>query len=146
MQTTELDVDRAAADLRACLGPLVRRLRAVHGDGELTLSQVSVLVRLERDGAATPGALAAAEAITAQSMGAIVAALADRGLVRRDPDPADGRRVIVSLSPAGRRSLSGVRQEKARRLARAIRGGLDTDEQVQLIAAIPLLERLGRLV
>lgn len=140
------DVDRAAGELRACLGPLVRRLRQVHVDGELTLSQASVLVRLERDGPSTPGALAAEEQIRPQSMGAILAALQDRGLVARSPDPSDGRRVLMSMTPAGRQSLQGVRNEKARRLARAIAEGLTLSEQRQLFDAIPLLARLGQLV
>ena len=140
------EVDRAAGELRACLGPLVRRLRQVHVDGEVTLSQASVLVRLEREGSTTPGALAAGEQITPQSMGAILAALQDRGLVSRSPDPSDGRRVLMAMTAAGRQSLQGVRQEKARRLARAITEGLSPSEQRQLIDAIPLLERLGQLV
>jgi DNA-binding MarR family transcriptional regulator len=124
----------------------VRRLRQVHVDGEVTLSQASVLVRLEREGSSTPGALAAGEQIRPQSMGAILAALQDRGLVSRSPDPSDGRRVLMSMTAAGRQSLQGVRQEKARRLARAITEGLSPSEQRQLIDAIPLLERLGQLV
>ena len=145
MPVTSTDVDRAAAELRACLGPLVRRLRTVHKD-ELTLSQITVLVRLEREGPSTSGALALAEEIRPQSMGAIVSGLEAGGLVLRTPDPCDGRRVAVAISAKGRRSLQGVRQEKARRLARAIGEGLSPAEQEQLIAAIPLLERLGRLV
>jgi DNA-binding MarR family transcriptional regulator len=140
------DLDRAAGELSACLGLLVRRLRQVHVDGELTLSQASVLVRLERDGPATPGVLAAGEQITPQSMGAILAALEDRGLVSRSGDPSDGRRVVMSVTPAGRESLQGVRQEKAQRLARAIEEGLTPVEQRQLLEIIPLLQRLGRLV
>jgi DNA-binding MarR family transcriptional regulator len=140
------EIERAAGELRACLGPLVRRLRRAHREGELTLSQVSVLVRLEREGATPSGVLAAGEEITPQSMGAIVSGLRTRGLVSRAADPSDGRRVLICLTAAGRRSLQGVRQEKARRLARAISQGLSSDEQVQLVAAIPLLERLGRIV
>jgi DNA-binding MarR family transcriptional regulator len=140
------DVDRAAGELSACLGHLVRRLRQVHADGDLTLSQVSVLVRLEREGPATPGVLAAAEQITPQSTGAILAPLSERGLVSRRGNPADGRRVVFSVTPAGRESLQGVRDEKARRLTRAIQEGLAPGEQRQLIAAIPLLQRLGELV
>ena len=79
-------------------------------------------------------------------MGAILAALQDRGLVARSPDPSDGRRVLMSMTSAGRQSLQGVRQEKAKRLARAITEGLSPSEQRQLIDAIPLLERLGQLV
>jgi DNA-binding MarR family transcriptional regulator len=140
------DLDRAAGELSACVGLLVRRLRQVHVDGELTLSQTQVLVRLERDGPATPGVLAAGEQITPQSMGAILAALEERGLVSRSGDPSDGRRVVMSVTAAGREALQGVRQEKAQRLARAIEEGLTPAEQRQVIEVIPLLQRLGRLV
>jgi DNA-binding MarR family transcriptional regulator len=144
--TATADLDRVAGELSASLGLLVRRLRQVHVDGDLTLSQASVLVRLERDGPSTPGTLAAVEQITPQSMGAILAALQERGFVSRSGDPSDGRRVFISITPAGRESLQGVRDEKARRLARAITEGLTPAEQRQLIEAIPLLQQLGRLV
>jgi DNA-binding MarR family transcriptional regulator len=140
------DAARLAAELRACLGPLVRRLRQVHLDGELTLSQTSVLVRLDREGPATPSELAAGEGIRPQSVGTIVAALRERGLVARDPDPHDGRRVVVSLTDAGLEALRGLRREKARRLTRAITEELTPAERGQLAAAIPLLERLSRRV
>ena len=146
MTIATADLDRVAGDLSASLGLLVRRLRQVHVDGDLTLSQASVLVRLERDGPSTPGALAAMEQITPQSMGAILAALQESGLVSRSGDPSDGRRVFVSITGAGRESLQGVRDEKARRLARAMTEGFSPTEQRQLIEAIPLLQRLGQLV
>jgi DNA-binding MarR family transcriptional regulator len=140
------DVGRAAGELSACLGLLVRRLRQVHGDGELTLSQMSVLARLERDGPATPSVLAAGEQITPQSIGAILAALEEKGLVSRDGDPSDGRRVIMSLTAAGRGTVLGVRRKKAQRLAAAIEEGLTPAEQHQLQEAIPVLQRLAHLV
>ncbi|MDX6329482.1 MAG: hypothetical protein QOI83_1865, partial [Streptomycetaceae bacterium] len=77
-------------------------------------------------------------------MGTIVAALRERGLVARDPDPHDGRRVVVSLTDAGLEALRGLRREKARRLTRAITEELTPAERGQLAAAIPLLERLSR--
>ena len=110
------------------------------------MSQTSVLVRLERDGPSTPGTLAGVEQITPQSMGAILAALQESGLVSRSGDPSDGRRVFVSITGAGRESLQGVRDEKARRLARAMTEGFNPAERRQLIEAIPLLQRLGQLV
>ncbi|WP_405774784.1 MarR family winged helix-turn-helix transcriptional regulator [Streptomyces sp. NBC_00859] len=137
-----VDSVRMAADLRACLGPLVRRLRQVRPDGELTLSQTSVLVRLDREGPATPGRLAEAEGIRAQSMCTIVTALHERGLVARDPDPDDGRRVVVSLTAAGAEGLRGARKERARRLTVAIDEELTADEREQLAAALPLLARV----
>ena len=146
MTTATVDLDRLAGQLSASLGLLVRRLRQVHVDGDLTLSQTSVLVRLERDGPATPGALAAAEQITPQSMGAILAALEETGLVSRSGDPSDGRRVLMSITAAGRESLQGVRDEKARRLARAIAEGFTPAEQRQLSRGHSAAQRLGRLV
>lgn len=133
---------RLAADLRAALGPLVRRLRQFRPDDELTLSQTSALVRIDRDGPATGSELAAAEGIRPQSMATILGRLYERGLVVRRPDPADGRRLLVSLSDAGREGLRGARREKARRLSRAIADELTPEEQAVLAAALPLLERI----
>jgi DNA-binding MarR family transcriptional regulator len=135
-----------AAELRACLGPLVRRLRQLKPDDELTLSQTSVLARLDREGPATSAELAAGERIRPQSMGAIVAALGEHGLVARAADPTDGRRVIVSLTEAGTQRLRGTREERGRRLTQAIEAELTPDEQARLAAALPLLERITRRV
>ena len=132
--------------MRACLGPLVRRMRQIQEEGELTLSQVAVLSRLERDGPAAPGVLAEAEQIRPQSIAATLSALRDRGLVTRRPDIHDGRRVVVAITKAGQARVHGFRQEKAQRLAVAIAEGLTPAEQKRLIAAIPLLERIGQLM
>ncbi|MFJ2960036.1 MarR family winged helix-turn-helix transcriptional regulator [Streptomyces sp. NPDC087270] len=137
---------RIATDLRAALGPLTRRLRTVKPDGELTLSQTSALVLLDRDGPATASELAAREGIRPQSMCTIVGVLAERGLVSRAQDPHDGRRIVVSLTDSGRDGLHGARRERARRLTLAIGEELSPREQEQLAAAIPLLERITRRV
>jgi DNA-binding MarR family transcriptional regulator len=133
-----------AAGLRAALGPLVRRLRQVRPDGELTLSQTSVLVRLDREGPTTGSQLASGEGVRPQSMAAILAGLHERGLVVREADPADGRRILVSLSAAGREGLRGARREKGRRLTQAIADELTPGEQATLADALPLLERITR--
>ncbi|WNI16094.1 MarR family winged helix-turn-helix transcriptional regulator [Actinacidiphila sp. ITFR-21] len=138
--------ERTATDLRIAVGPLVRRLRQFRPDGELTLSQTSALVRLDREGPATASELAAGEGIRPQSMCTIVNALQDRGLVARAHDPHDGRRMVVSLTAAGRDGLHGARRERGRRLALAISEELTPAEQEQLAAAIPLLERITRRV
>jgi DNA-binding MarR family transcriptional regulator len=144
-RASELDeaaVLRAACDLRVALGRLVRRLRQAHAPGELTLSETSVLSRLDRDGPATPGALADGERVRPQAMGATLAVLEQRALVTRAADPGDGRRVLMSTTPAGTRLLTDRRSASTQRMAAAL-AGLTADEQRGLIAVIPLLERMA---
>ena len=71
----DLDVSDVAGALRVSLGLLVRRLRQVKAEGELTLPESSALARLDRGGPTTSGALARLEQISPQSMGATLAAL-----------------------------------------------------------------------
>src|ERR1700712_4930764 len=87
-----------AAEFRIVLGALNRRLREQADERDLTSTQKSVLLRLERDGPATGSALARAEAMRPQSMGAIIAALEAAGYVAGAPDPSDRRQTIVSLT------------------------------------------------
>jgi DNA-binding MarR family transcriptional regulator len=83
------------------------------------------------------------EQISPQSMGATLAALEARGLVDRRPDPADGRRILLSLTDAGLVVLRTRRNVKTERLARALSGGFTPRELKQLMAAAPLIERLA---
>ena len=122
---------------------LSRRLRENTHLGDFTWSQLKVLTRLERDGPATVTALAQAEGVRSQSMGATVAVLKDAGLVSGSPDPTDGRQTVLSLTAACREALRSGRAAKDDWLLRAIQTKLTPDEQQQLAAAIGLLERLG---
>jgi DNA-binding MarR family transcriptional regulator len=143
MSEDGLENEHVAGDLRVALGRIVRRLRQAHEPGELTLSEVSVLSRLDRDGPATPGALAIGERVRPQAMGATLAALEQRELVARMPDPDDGRRVSMSVTDAGRRLLYDRRSASTQRMTRALAEGLSPDERRRLVEVIPLLERLA---
>ena len=143
-QDLDLDVGQLAAVLRANVGLLLRRLRQVPGEGELTLPESSALVRLERGGPATPSALARLEQISPQSMGATLAALESRGLVKRHADPDDGRRSVMSVTEAGRQVLGDRRNKRTEQLARALSSGFTPPELEQLMVAAPLLERLAQ--
>jgi DNA-binding MarR family transcriptional regulator len=140
------DVHEVASALRVSIGLLLRRLRQVQADGELTLPESSALTRLDRGGPATSSALARLEQISPQSMGATLSALEARGLVERRPDPGDGRRVVISLSEAGRQALRNRRNARTEQLAQALAGGFTRSELQQLMAAAPLLERLAQSI
>jgi Transcriptional regulators len=139
----DLDVSAVASELQASLGLFVRRLRQPV-QGALTLPEVSALSRLERAGSATTSDLARAEQITPQAMGVTLAGLEERGLVERRPDPTDGRRVFMSVTKAGQRALRNRRTARAEQLANALSGGGFTRAELEtLMAAAPLIERLG---
>jgi DNA-binding MarR family transcriptional regulator len=140
------DVGQVAAALRVSIGLLLRRLRQVHVDGELTLPESSALVRLDRGGPTTPGELAKLEQISPQSMGATLATLEARALVERRPDPRDGRRVVLSVTEAGRDLLLDKRNARTRLLAQALSAGFTPAELRLLMAAAPLLERLAQSI
>jgi DNA-binding MarR family transcriptional regulator len=146
MEPLPLEVTRTAGELRALLGRLTRRLRQTSVVGEISLSQASVLSLLEREGPASPGTLAARERISPQSMGTILISLEELGLVSRTPDPADGRCLIISLTEAGLQVVQGARRQREERLARVLAEHFTAEEQQVLIAALPLLERLARLI
>jgi len=146
METLPLEVTRAAGELRALVGRLARRLRQTSGVGEMTLSQASVLSLLEREGPATPGILATKERISPQSMGSILISLEALGLVSRTPDPTDGRSLVISLTEAGFQVVQGARRQREERLARALADHFTAEEQQVLIAVLPLLDRLARLL
>jgi DNA-binding MarR family transcriptional regulator len=62
----------------------------------------------------------------------LVDRLADRGLVERHADAADGRCVLLSLTEAGRDRQRQVGREHARSVARAVTAELDPGELRQL--------------
>jgi DNA-binding MarR family transcriptional regulator len=77
-------------------------------------------------------------------MGATLSALEARGLVRRDPDAHDGRRVVLSVTDLGRQLLRDKRDARTGQFARALSAGFTLDELNLLMAAAPLLERLAQ--
>ena len=140
----EPDVTDVAEALRVSVSLLVRRLRQVQAEGDLTLPETSALARLDRGGPTTPGELAKLEQISPQSMGATLASLEQRGFIERRPDPEDGRRAVMSLTPAGLRMLHDRRNARTEHLAKALTAGFTRAELKQLMAAAPLIERLAQ--
>ncbi|OOG51551.1 MarR family transcriptional regulator [Rhodanobacter sp. C01] len=131
-----------AVELRVLVGKLKRRLREQASVGGLAWSQVSVLGHLERDGPATVTALAHAEGMRPQSMGANVSALLAAGLLRGSPDPNDGRQTLLSLTPACHELIKANRAAREDWLFHAIQTQLTSQEQAQLASAVELLKRL----
>jgi DNA-binding MarR family transcriptional regulator len=104
----------------------------------------SVLHRLSSAGAQRITELAAFESIAQPSATALVGRLEAQGLVARAADPADGRAVLVSITPAGEAVLNERRAARAEALGARL-ASLDDAERATLAAAVPLLQRLTEL-
>jgi DNA-binding MarR family transcriptional regulator len=141
-----MPVDRqtvaVARALLLCVGLLRRRLRQTPVPGELTFPETAALGRLDRGGPAAGADLARQEQISPQSMGATLGELETRGFVKRQPDPSDGRRILLSISAAGRRELNRRRNARVEQLATGLAEFTEA-ELDQLAAAAPLIERLA---
>jgi DNA-binding MarR family transcriptional regulator len=135
--------EEVAAALRVAAGNLYRRLKQSPIEGEATLAETSTLGRLARNGPATSSDLARADHISPQSMGVTVAALEERGLIERSRDPLDGRRVVLSITEAGRQVVHDKRGARTAMIAAALRDGFTDTELGQLLAAAPLIQRLA---
>jgi DNA-binding MarR family transcriptional regulator len=131
-----------AAQIRTILSRLKRRLREQGGRGDLTPSQISVLLRIEKEGAATVSGLARAEGMRPQSMSSIVTSLQDAGLVSGIADPNDGRKTLMSLSKKCEKLLREGRAARQDWLTAIILQKLSALEQQQLSTTLELLGRL----
>src|SRR5215470_8032899 len=96
---------QASRDFRAVISRLRRRILKASEAQDITLGQASVLARLSDRPGVTASELAADEGVRHQSMTAMVTSLAAMGLVERSPDPDDGRRLLIALTPEGHRRV-----------------------------------------
>jgi DNA-binding MarR family transcriptional regulator len=139
---TRVDSGPLASELRGVLGHLIRRLRGQH---RFSLSQGSVLGRLDREGPQSTSKLASAERVRPQSMGQTVGELESQGLVARRPDPADRRSALIELTEAGRAELGEDRARREGWLAEAIEENFSDEEREALEEAVRLLARLAEV-
>ena len=108
----------------------------------LSLTAAATLARLQRSGPARLTELASAEGVSQPSMTALIARLADQGLVRRAADPHDGRAVVLTLTPAGGEVLAQRRAERTRQITGPL-AGLSDDDVRRIADALPALIRLA---
>jgi DNA-binding MarR family transcriptional regulator len=139
----DLDVSASAVVARVSrlaelLDPAIEAALAPHG---ISRGEFDVLGALRRSGPAGTlalGTLAGRVFRTAGTMSVRVDRLAERGLVSRRPDPADGRGVLVELTPAGRAVVDAALADHLANQERLL-APLDTAERARLAG---LLARL----
>jgi DNA-binding MarR family transcriptional regulator len=139
----DLGLEHAAVELRSVLAALYRRIRQTKELGELTGPESAALSRLGHHGAMSAAELAKLERISPQSIGSTLQGLLAKGLVERTPDRADGRRLILTLTAAGRDMLQSRRAARTAQFGEAL-AALEPGEREALLAALPALARLAQ--
>lgn len=131
-----------AQELRRSVLRLARRIRAQRVDTSLTLSQLSALGTLDVHGPLSAGQVANREQVQPPTMTKVLAALVDRGLITRAPNPDDRRSALLAVTPAGHATVEAERQARDVWLTERLHG-LAADELEQLRRLLPLLDRIG---
>ena len=120
----------------------IDRLAAIHMErlmpGGLTTAQFNVLTRLATHGGQSPGEMSEALALSKPAMSHALAKLEAASFARISADPADGRRRLVTITPAGEAAYTQGSAALAPML-RALRLSFASDE---FEAALPFLSRL----
>jgi len=112
---------------------------ALEDAGRLGQRHVGMLVMLAISGPLSVSELAQRTGMTVAHASLVVGELAKAGLVERDHDPADRRRILVSLAAAAQPAVAQMRQRQAEPVLRFL-GELSDDEAETFIA------QLGRLL
>ncbi len=89
----------------------------------------------------TPGALALRERVRPPSMTRVIASLAELGFVARDAHPADGRQVLVSISPTGAELIEAERRASQEWLQMRL-AQLNADQRKALLVAADLMSAI----
>lgn len=131
-----------STDLRLACLRIARRNR-FESVVQVPPHQAAVLVCIER-GAASAGEIAEREKISAPTVSRTIASLVDAGWVSRTGNPADGRRIILSITESGRRALEETRKAREEWMSKRLKQ-LGDEEVALLEAALPVLERVAKL-
>lgn len=110
-------------------------LNRAEGDARLTMTQIHCLRAIAATaGPARTTYLARQLQVTAPTMTRTIDALVERGLVERQPDPADRRTVGLVLTDQGRELMDRYQAEINQRLQELI-GSLSPPQKERLLAA-----------
>ncbi|WP_030022608.1 MarR family winged helix-turn-helix transcriptional regulator [Streptomyces monomycini] len=119
-------VDQVFLSLERELAVFLRRARATSGElarevhPELEAAAYGLLVRLADAGQQRATDLAGYFGVGKATMSRQLRALEDLGLIDREPDPADGRAVLVRLTDEGHDRFGRVRNSRRAQYARRL--------------------------
>ncbi len=122
---------------------LGRRMRAARPRDSVTLAGLAILGALRRLGPVPAVRLAEEERLQPQSLTRLIAGLERDGLIAREPDPADGRALLLGLTPRGAAVLAADLRARRRWLEKAMAATLTAAERTVLLDAAAVMLKLA---
>ena len=146
-QAEPTSLERDAAALYAVMTELLRvyqfRDRDRVGYHDLTVTQCYVLEILISRGPLTLNELAAEMFLDKTTLSRVVSGLEQKQAVKRAPNPADGRSILLEATPAGARRYARVEADIVAENARVL-SGFSAASRRQLVELIEALVRAAR--
>ncbi|HVU97877.1 MAG TPA: MarR family transcriptional regulator [Puia sp.] len=142
MNPTPLDAELAAG-LRTTVSRLIKLLRReTRNDAQLSLTERATLGLLYPDNRLAPSDIARTEKVTTQSMSQVINHLAELNYIHRNPSDEDKRKVLLSLTTAGREYVEQLRRDKQEWLAGALQQRTNPQEKATLAEALKIIDKL----
>ena len=134
-----------AALLHEQFARLTRQLRTLDLPQGMTPERLSALTVIEKRGPISVTALADKEMVRPATMSRMVSALVEGGLVKRSGDKNDGRGVLVSTTPKGRRAHQRAQEQRLNHFAEMLES-LSGEQLASMRSLTAALERLTLLL
>jgi DNA-binding MarR family transcriptional regulator len=137
------DDNEIANNLREVIGRLVKLMRKeIRSDEMLSLTERSTLGLVNQHGEMLPSELAVIEKVTNQSMSQIINKLFKEGFIKKTPSKKDKRKVIVTITTAGKDFIAKRRTRTKEWLAKVISEKTSEKEKEILVSSISVLTKL----
>jgi DNA-binding MarR family transcriptional regulator len=120
-----------------------RHVNALKLPQGMSPERLSTLSAIDRHGPISLTALADKEMVRPASMSRMVKVLVEAGLVNSDQDQSDGRGVLISTTPKGRRAHQRAQEKRLNRVVEAL-DSLNSEQLGAIQALASALERLTR--
>ncbi len=124
---------------------LTRQLRNLELPQGMTPERLSALSVIDKRGPISVTALADKEMVRPATMSRMVSALVEEGLAKRSNDKDDGRGVLVTTTPKGRRAFQRAQEQRLQHLAEVL-CALSDEQLVAMRGLTSALERLSLLL
>jgi DNA-binding MarR family transcriptional regulator len=140
METNEL-----ASLLRSAISSLHKGLRKqTQAANTYSMTEIETIAHLHKSDKLLPTELAALTRVKTQSMSLILKKMEEAGIIKRTPSTEDKRKVYISLTASGKKTVEKTRYEKDEWLTTIIEKSLSAKEKELLIKALSVLNKLSQ--